>query len=274
MLTSRLIAVCVVSAPRSRLLFFRGLSSSSGFGDDTFLDSQSGLKLTRPQRNFVRIHELSTSTSPLSQSESADIPLTNALNPAYTSAPKGLMLFAPIGSEADAAALRGARVGTVGATVTLQLPLTAKALKEGIALVSAASGGANKLRVRVVLDGAFAVPDDADAVEDVVARVADANAAIIVLAGKRAVSVQEEADDDDDVRDAIERAFNLDVAGDALLERLAVRGSSATLAAALRAGVRRVDVHATGAGGLATPKDVATLAAAGGLSFRHTNLPH
>jgi len=186
------------------------------------------------------------------------VSLSAALSGAASEGKAGdVFLFAPVSTVADAAAVRSKANGRIGASVIMRLPLSAPSVRDGCDLVSACTHHA--LRVRVVLERGFAAGPDA--AEDAVARFADAGAAVIVLAG----AADGSEDDEDEVREAIERSFNLDVAGDALLERLAVRGSARTLAAALAAGVSRVDVDAFGFGGACKASEALAAGTAAGL---------
>ena len=239
---------------------WRSLSSEP----DTFLDSQSGLRLSRPQRGVLRLHELSSARAggvsfaslATARVASADVSLSAALSGAAEGKAGDVFLFAPVSTAADAAAVRSKANGRIGASIIMRLPLSGPSMREGCDLVSSCS---SNMRVRVVLESGFATGPEA--AEDAVARFADAGAAVIVLAGASNGS----NDDEDEVREAIERSFNLDVAGDALLERLAVRGSARTLAAALTAGVTRVDVDALEFGGACKASDALAAGTAAGL---------
>ena len=116
--------------------------------------------------------------------------------------------------------------------------------------------------MRAVVLGAWRAGVGADALEDAVARLADAGAAVVTLAaGSDNDTAAADDADEDAVREAVERAHNLDVAGDAMLERLGVRGPLATCAAALRAGATRADAHERGEGGAARSAELLALAA-------------
>jgi len=237
---------------------------------DQFLDSQSGLTLSRPRRDVLRVHELCADAGaapaagapapPLSREVALHVAL--ALPPAAAAAARGGALFARVGSSGDVGALRraagaGARVGAAISVPPRAAPAAARAAAELVRAAAGEAGAGAPLRARAVVLSAFAL--EPDALEDLVARLADAGAAEVTLAagdGARAAPpVDEEA-----VREAVERAFALDVAGDALLERLGVRGSLAACAAALRAGATRLEAHARGGLGAAATADVLDLA--------------
>jgi hypothetical protein len=95
-----------------------------------------------------------------------------------------------------------------------------------------------------------------DALEDAVARLADSGAAVITAAAASSTSTTTDIErrnkqndkksiindlDEDEVREAVERVFNLDVAGDAMLSRFCARLSLQSSKIALQAGITRLE---------------------------------
>lgn len=208
------------------------------FSAEVFHDSQSGLTLTRVDPRSVRLHELSslrasTANLPLLsrvRPSSCEIDLARARGPCA-----GVLLSArwsPEGSSVSSLVEAGVQEACVAVTPT------AEHVRSVCAGMRAVTGA--RLRVRAEVADAWSLsPAD---IEDAVARLADAGASVITLVDGDAAGADEDA-----VRDAIERAMNLDVAGDVLMERLSVRSRHAeTVATALDAGVTRLDTDATG----------------------------
>lgn len=195
--------------------------------------------LTRVDPRSVRIHELSSLRASSSQLAllSRVRPSSCAIDVARARGPcEGVLLSAQWPPGAGAAkSLTDAGVGE--ASVSVASP-KAEHVRAGCAAIRAVVTA--KLRVRVEVSDAWSAPPSE--IEDAVARLADAGANVITLVDGDAAGADEDA-----IRDAIERALNLDVAGDVLMERLSVRTRSAeTVAAALDAGVTRLDADATG----------------------------
>lgn len=221
----------------------------------TFHDSQSGLVLTTPGSAGVRLHALlSAQPPPRWPTQPPGLPpysleLPLAALTASAPLPAGHRLFAPVATPADVAALaslssssnhpRGRHAAeSIGAALHFPPADVAKWLPLLAAAVAAS------LPTRVCLSHAWARPPGAHrdtnaalrAVEDAVGRVADAGAGAVVLCDDGGVGTEES------VREALEACFNLDVAGDALLERLGVRMADAVGAGyALEHGVTRLD---------------------------------
>jgi hypothetical protein len=269
----RLRAACC----RTLTLPSRASSSSSASSADAFHDSQSGLLLARPRRDVLRVHELALSRSPADAAALRDaaapsplatrelslaLALALALDNnggvrAARSAPRPAPAYsAEVRSEDELAALAScalARAGLLGASISVHsrtsqsFDLLRRGVSEGV-------------RFRAVVVRAVGCDLDASEVEDVVALLADAGASVVTLAA----ADDGEAIDADEVREAVERAHNLDVAGDAMLERVCFRGSAEACAEALRAGVTRVEAHSGRLRGVADAATVLRLASENG----------
>lgn len=149
---------------------------------------------------------------------------------------------AAVGSEDELAALAAcplARAGLLGASI-LVFKRTSRAFD------FLRSGVGDGIRFRAVINRAVGGDLDAGEVEDVVALLADAGASVITITVAADDGDVGEAVDADEVREAIERAHNLDVGGDAMLERICFRGGAEACEEAMRAGATRLEAHSGG----------------------------
>lgn len=238
----------------------------------TFHDSQSGLVLTTPGSAGVRLHVLldnppdKYSLSPIPPQPwptqppglppySLELPLAwlaSARN--LPTLPPGHRVYAPVASALELAELatlsqrrRFAAGDDAAAVLGVALYLPPCAMVGWLPLLEAAVIAELPTRVclRYAWERAAGAHPDANAVlrevEDAVGRAADAGADAVVLSDSGGVATEES------LREAVEACFSLDVAGDALMERLGVRVRGAVaLAHALAQGLTRVDCEAAG----------------------------
>jgi len=215
----------------------------------TFHDSQSGLLLSKPNRELLRIHELgysnSTTTSPQTTRE---IPLREAF--ALTSSTSPRLFSATVSSSADLDSILH-RSDEQDKNNRFSISLTARlekaqltktdSLLDTIKLIKRATG--RGFLVRAVILNAW--DSGLDALENSVGRLADNGASVITVSAQDEDNTNVDDDlDEDDVREAIERAFNLDVAGNAMMERLSARLSLKSSKIALQAGITRLESRA------------------------------
>jgi hypothetical protein len=209
-------------------------ASLRNFSTSVFHDSQAGLTLTRVDPRSLRLHELSSLniSSPHLQLLARVRPSSCEIDPARAAGPiKNVSVAAQL-QRTIALRAAGCDEGIV----------TVDPSAEGVRTSSAAIKSLTdaKLRARVEISNAWSL--DSNSLEDVVARLADAGAHSITL-----IDDDAEGADEDSIREAVERAFNLDVAGDPLMERLGVRSRHKhSIEAALDAGITRCDGDARG----------------------------
>ena len=135
------------------------------------------------------------------------------------------------------------RLAQYAPTHPLEAALSVSSGAPGDAVALARAAADAGLRTRCLVHGAGGVGSNATAgprgaLDDTVAALADAGVDVIALA------VGADADEDD-VREALESAWALDVAGDAMLERVALRTPARALVrAALGWGATRFEVDA------------------------------
>ena len=215
----------------------------------TFQDSQSGLLLVKPQRGVLRIHEIgsssnSTSTSPQT---TRDIPLREAF--ALTSSIPPRLFSATVSSSADLDSIlhrsneQDKNRFSISLTARLEKANNTKtdSLLDTINLIKRATG--RGFLVRAVILNAW--DSGLDALENSVGRLADSGASVITVSAQDEDNTNVDDDlDEDDVREAIERVFNLDVAGDAMMERLSARLSLKSSKIAIETGITRLESQA------------------------------
>lgn len=222
------------------------------FASTSFFDSQSGLTLVAPRSAGVRAHELAFAggsnlgaatclallrrVSPAS----AAIPfqwLAEACD-AHRGSPTPLLLAVACSTKDDLT-----RLTQYAPALPLEAALSVSSGAPGDAVALARAAADAGLRTRCLVHGAGGVGCDATAgprgaLDDTVAALADAGVGVIALA------VGADADEDD-MREALESAWALDVAGDAMLERVALRTpAQALVRAALGWGATRFEVDA------------------------------
>lgn len=216
----------------------------------TFQDSQSGLLLLKPQREVLRIHEIgsssknSTITSPRTTRE---IPLREAF--ALTSSTSPRLFSATVSSSADLDSIlhrsneQDKYRFSISLTARLEKAKNTKtdSLLDTINLIKRATG--RGFLVRAVILNAW--DSGLDALENSVGRLADVGASVITVSAQDEDNTNVDDDlDEDDVREAIERVFNLDVAGDAMMERLSARLSLKSSNVAIQSGITRLESRA------------------------------
>jgi hypothetical protein len=227
----------------------RGSRSSSG-GSNLFYDSQSGQFMAKPGSAGLRfhVHHPPPAADPPLPHTSYILPLPVAAHPPHC---VYYSVSSPAQLEALAAAGAGAALAAAPESVPALLPLLSRAcalhLPTHVTLLRC---------FRVAAGGHPDVNAAARAVEDAVGALADAGAGVVALRDCGGSATEES------LREVVEAAFNLDVAGEAVMERLSVGvGSAALLRAALALGVTRAEVGA-GAGLLPLAEAAAAAAAA------------
>jgi len=211
----------------------------------TFHDSQSGLLLSKPNRELLRIHELGSSNSTTTSLQTTrEIPLREAF--ALTSSTFPRLFSATVSSSADLDSIlhRSNELDknrfSISLTARLEKAQLTKtdSLLDTINLIKRATD--RGFLVRAVILNAW--DSGLDALENSVGRLADNGASVITITAKNEDNTNVDDDlDEDDVREAIERVFNLDVAGDAMMERLSARLSLNNSKTALKAGITRLE---------------------------------
>ena len=187
---------------------------------------------------------LPPSLGPASCQLSIEVPSLRALRELPVGLPAGTVVFVAVTNAEDLAALAAAAsAGPPMRPLAAALYTTPAGVAAALPLVAAAQD--MRLPLRCALRGAFAVAPGGDAdvntalpaVEAAVGKLADGGCPVIALLDEAALATEES------LRETCEVLFALDTAGDALLERLALRLRTRALAAAARAaGVTRIDV--------------------------------
>lgn len=199
----------------------------------------------------MRIHEIgssknSTITSPQPQT-TREIPLREAF--ALTSSTSPRLFSATVSSSADLDSIlhrsneQDKNRFSISLTARLEKAKNTKtdSLLDTINLIKRAAG--RGFYVRAVILNAW--DSGLDALENSVGRLADVGASVITVSAQDEDNTNVDDDlDEDDVREAIERVFNLDVAGDAMMERLSARLSLKSSKIAIETGITRLESRA------------------------------
>ena len=224
----------------------------------TFHDSQSGLLLSKPDLGVLRIHEIfgqskvKSSIHPVTR----EISIPEALSLSSNNSSRLYSATVSTSEELDNI-LRVSSSSSSNAQSRFSISLSTRgantvSLRDTIALVKRATDQGFLVRACVL----NAWEHGLDALEDAVARLADSGAAVITAAAASSTSTTTDIDrrnkqndkksiindlDEDEVREAVERVFNLDVAGDAMLSRFCARLSFQSSKIALQAGITRLE---------------------------------
>ena len=225
----------------------------------TFHDSQSGLLLSKPDLGVLRIHEIfgksKVNSSNLQTTREISIPEALSLSPNTSSRLHSATVSTS--EELDNILRVSSSSSSSNAQSRFSISLSTRvantvSLRDTITLVKRATDQGILVRACVL----NAWEHGLDALEDAVARLADSGAAVITAAAASSTSTTTDIDrrnkenekksiindlDEDEVREAVERVFNLDVAGDAMLERFCARLSLQSSKIALQAGITRLE---------------------------------
>jgi len=224
----------------------------------TFHDSQSGLLLSKPDLGVLRIHEIfgksKVNSSNLQTTREISIP--DALSLSSNTSSRLYSATVSTSEELDNI-LRVSSSSSSNALSRFSISLSTRgantvSLRDTITLVKRATDQGFLVRASVL----NAWEHGLDALEDAVARLADSGAAVITAAAASSTGTTTDIDrrnkltekksiindlDEDEVREAVERVFNLDVAGDAMLSRFCARLSLQSSKIALQAGITRLE---------------------------------
>jgi hypothetical protein len=268
---------------RSFRTLFSSSSSHSTTTTTTFHDSQSGLLLSKPNRDLLRIHEinlLNTSgesnsfpsfSSPSKQSHLSTISyeiktVSEAISYAtnnstiITTSPRKYSTCISSHTELDAL-INYSNINSKKLQNCFSLSLSTyinsssssssssslSSFQNALSIIKKANE--NNFLTRVTIMNAWI--EGLDKLEDAVARLADIGASVITVSAFNSDDIdssiysikelkKEYIPDDDEIRVAIERVFNLDVAGDAMIERFSAQLNKKSVLIALQSGITRL----------------------------------
>jgi hypothetical protein len=259
-------------------------SSSSHSTTTTFHDSQSGLLLSKPNRDLLRIHEISllntygesnsfpSFSSPSKQSlqlstisyeiKTISEAISHATNNStlITSSPRKYSTCISSHTELDAL-INYSNINSKKLQNCFSLSLSTyinsssssssssslSSFQNALSIIKKANE--NNFMTRVTIMNAWI--EGLDKLEDAVARLADNGASVITVSAFNSDDIdssiysikelkKEYIPDDDEIREAIERVFNLDVAGDAMIERFSAQLNKNSVLIALQSGITRL----------------------------------
>jgi hypothetical protein len=253
----------------------------------TFHDSQSGLLLSKPNRDLLRIHEINllntygetnsfpSFSSPSKQSHLSTISyeiktiseaISHATNNStiITSSPRkystcitshkeldALINYSNINSKTNLLKLQNCfslSLSTyINSSSSSSSSSSLSSFQNALSIIKKANE--NNFLTRVTIMNAWI--EGLDKLEDAVARLADIGASVITVSSFNSddsdssiYSIKElkkeYIPDDDEIREAIERVFNLDVAGDAMIERFSAQLNKNSVLIALQSGITRL----------------------------------
>ena len=269
-----------------RTLFSSSSSHSTTTTTTTFHDSQSGLLLSKPNRDLLRIHEINLLTtygesnsfpsfsSPSKQSHLSTISyeiktISEAISYAtnnstiITSSPRKYSTCISSHTELDAL-INYSNINSKKLQNCFSLSLSTyinsssssssssslSSFQNALSIIKKANE--NNFMTRVTIMNAWI--EGLDKLEDAVARLADIGASVITVSAFNSDDIdssiysikelkKEYIPDDDEIREAIERVFNLDVAGDAMIERFSAQLNKNSVLIALQSGITRLEAR-------------------------------